>query len=95
MVLSAPGPGIVTGRAGGKKQSKMKVIRDENQNGDTPAISMLPILTDWGINRCNVKACTRKPTTIIRHQDAGVFGMCEKHYQESVKAGKVKLQLEL
>lgn len=73
----------------------MIVIRDENQKGPIPAISMIPILIDWEIHRCNIKSCTYKPTTIIRHNDVGIFGMCEKHYQKSVRAGKVKLELEL
>lgn len=73
----------------------MKVVRDKNQDGiDTPNISMIPLLTSWNITRCNVKGCTSRPNTIICETEAPVFGMCEQHYQEAVKKGKITLQLE-
>lgn len=73
----------------------MKVIREDNQDGmDTPSIFMVPLLVSWGIQRCNVKDCANNPTTIIAETEAPVFGMCEQHYQEAIKKGKLTLQLE-
>ena len=73
----------------------MIVIRDDNQKGPRPAISMLPILIDWGVDRCNIKGCPNKPTTIIKHDEAGVFGMCEEHFQDATGKGKLTLEIEL
>lgn len=56
---------------------------------------MLPILIDWGVDRCNIKGCPNKPTTIIKHDEAGVFGMCEEHFQDATGKGKLTLEIEL
>ena len=69
----------------------MKIIRDNELNG----IMMIPLLTQWNVKRCNLKDCTNKPTTIITETAAGVFGMCENHYQEAqATKGKFKIKLE-
>ena len=74
----------------------MQIIRDDNQDGiDTPAISMIPVLTQWKIKRCNIKDCTNNPTTIVAGTEAGVFGMCEHHYQEAIATkGNYEMNLE-
>lgn len=74
----------------------MEIIRDENQDGmNTPSMFMVPLLVSWGIKRCNLKDCKNNPTTIITGTEAGVFGMCEDHFQEAKKTeGKFKMSLE-
>ena len=67
----------------------MEIIRDEEMSG----IMMIPLFQQYGINRCNTKDCTEKPSTICVHEQA-TFGICEKHYLEGQKAGTMKLQLE-
>jgi len=67
----------------------MEIIRDEEMFG----IMMIPLFQQYGINRCNIKDCKEKPTTICVHEQAN-FGLCEKHYQEGKEAGTMKLQLE-
>jgi hypothetical protein len=68
----------------------MNIIRDD----ETFGIMMIPLLHDWGIRRCNIKDCTEKPTTIISAvENVPVFGMCEKHYQESKESGKLDCKL--
>lgn len=67
----------------------MKVIRDEQLNG----ILMIPLFTQWGINRCNVKDCKEKHTTIIEGAINQPFGLCEKHYSECKEAGKINFTL--
>ena len=69
----------------------MTIIRDEECSG----IMMIPLLIQWGINRCNVKDCAESPTTIISGViGAPVFGMCEKHYLESKEKGKLDYTLD-
>jgi len=76
----------------------MNIIRDEEQDGmNAPAFSMIPLLVQWGIKRCNWVGCTNNPTTIIAGAgaDIPVFGMCEQHYQEVKKVdGTHNLTLE-
>lgn len=67
----------------------MKIIRDDILSG----ILLIPILTQYKINRCNIKKCYEKPTTICVH-DLAIFGLCEKHYKKFKKIGNVKLNLE-
>lgn len=69
----------------------MKVIRDEDAWG----LMMIPLFVDWHILRCNVKDCTEKPSTIIAGAGENVpaFGLCEKHYQESVEKGELEYTL--
>jgi hypothetical protein len=67
----------------------MEIIRDEELGG----IMMIPLFQQYGINRCNIKDCKEKETTICIHEQAN-FGLCEKHYQEGKDAGTMKLQLE-
>ena len=67
----------------------MQIIRDEEMGG----IIMIPLFTEYNINRCNIKNCKEKPTTICIHEQA-TFGLCENHYQKGKEAGKMKLQLE-
>ena len=67
----------------------MKIIRDEEMGG----IMMIPLFHQWGVNRCNIKGCTEKHTTICVHEQA-TFGLCEKHYLEGKENGTMKLQLE-
>ena len=50
--------------------------------------------TEWNVKRCNIKGCTEKPTTIITGTEAGIFGMCEKHFLEGKEKGEMKLELE-
>jgi len=69
----------------------MNVIRDEEMAG----ILMIPLFADWNVRRCNIEGCREKPTTIITDcHPAPVFGMCEEHYQDGVKAGSYKMRLE-
>lgn len=68
----------------------MNIIRDDELGG----LMMIPLFQQWHINRCNLKDCKEKPTTILGVQ-GGKFGMCEKHYKEFSKTkGKVTLTLE-
>ena len=67
----------------------MQIIRDEEIGG----IMMIPLLSQYQINRCNIKNCKEKPTTICIHEQAD-FGLCENHYQEGKKLGSMKLALE-
>jgi hypothetical protein len=67
----------------------MEIIRDNEMNG----LMMIPLFHQWGINRCNIKDCKEKPSTICVHEQV-TFGMCEKHYLEGKEKGTMKLQLE-
>ena len=44
----------------------MQIIRDEEIGG----IMMIPLLSQYQINRCNIKNCKEKPTTICIHEQA-------------------------
>ena len=68
----------------------MNIIRDEELGG----LMMIPLLQQWNVKRCNIKGCTEKPTTIITGTEAGLFGMCEKHFLEGKEKGEMKLELE-
>ena len=68
----------------------MNIIRDEELGG----LMMIPLLQQWNVKRCNIKDCTEKPTTIITGTEAGIFGMCEKHFLEGKEKGEMKLELE-
>ena len=69
----------------------MNIIRDDELAG----LMMIPLFNQWNINRCNIKYCKEKPTTIITSiPDVPTFGMCEKHYNECKKAGKINHTLE-
>ena len=68
----------------------MNIIRDEDCGG----IMIVPLLHQWNVRRCNIKDCKEKPTTIITGTEAGIFGMCEKHFIEGKEKGKMKLELE-
>lgn len=61
----------------------MKIIRDEETGG----LMMIPLFVDWYIRRCNVKGCTRKPSTILAQMpnDLPIAGMCEEHFQAANK----------
>ena len=74
----------------------MNIIRDPGQAGtNTPNISIIPLMVQWGVKRCNLVGCENRPTTIIAGTTAPVFGMCEEHFQEAIKFdGNVKLSLE-
>lgn len=67
----------------------MQIIRDEEMGG----IMMIPLFRQYGVNRCNLKDCSEKHTTICIHEQA-IFGLCEKHYFEGKTKGKVNLSLE-
>lgn len=69
----------------------MQIIRDDSQNGmTTPCITMIPLLVQWGIKRCNIEDCKNSPTTIISGlEGAPVFGICEEHYTDFTKEDKV------
>ena len=68
----------------------MNIIRDDEMAG----LMMIPLFQQWNIHRCNIKDCTEKPTTIITGTVAGTFGMCEIHYNECKKAGKINHTIE-
>lgn len=74
----------------------MKIIRDKEMG----AITMLPLLTQWGINRCNLKDCTNKPSTIIcghkinSSKTAPTYGMCEDHWNEYKNTSGKRISLE-
>lgn len=67
----------------------MQIIRDEVFSG----IMMIPLFTQYGINRCNIKDCKEKHTTIVVHEKA-IFGMCEKHFLEGKEKGEMTLKIE-
>jgi len=68
----------------------MEVIRDEELGG----IMMIPLLNQWHIHRCNVRDCRNKPTTIITGVIENAFGLCEEHYSESKREGKLAYTLD-
>ena len=68
----------------------MNIIRDNECGG----IMMIPLLNQWHINRCNVRYCREKPTTIISGVIENKFGLCEKHYNESKQSGKLDYILD-
>jgi hypothetical protein len=68
----------------------MNIIRDEEMCG----LMMIPLFNQWGINRCNVKGCVQKPTTILSGVIKYPFGLCENHYNEFKKAGKISCTLD-
>ena len=69
----------------------MNVIRDEDFGG----LMMIPLFQQWNVDRCNVKGCKGKHTTIIAGiPDVPKFGLCEKHYSECKETGKLKFELE-
>lgn len=68
----------------------MRIIRDEECFG----LMMIPLLCDWNIKRCNVEGCKSKPNTIIAGTKAGMFGLCEEHFQEGNVEGGTTYQLE-
>jgi len=68
----------------------MEIIRDEECNG----LMMIPLLTQWDVNRCNVKNCIEKPTTIIIGALDRPLGLCEHHYNESKEKGKIDYTLD-
>lgn len=75
----------------------MQIIRDDSQDGmPTPCVSMIPLLVQWKIKRCNIEHCQNSPTTIVAGvKDAPVFGLCESHFSEFTKEDKaVKIVLE-
>lgn len=67
----------------------MTTIRDNTGN----PLVMIPAFIQYGINRCNIKDCKEKHTTICIHSQA-TFGLCENHYQKFKEIGEVKLNLE-
>jgi len=67
----------------------MNIIRDEEMHG----IMMIPLLSQWGVTRCNVAKCTEKPTTIITGVINKPIGLCEKHYKECKETGKIDYTL--
>ena len=68
----------------------MNIIRDDEMGG----LMMIPLFVQWNIHRCNIKGCQEKPTTIITGTEAGMFGMCETHYNECKNAGKINHTIE-
>jgi len=72
------------------KIKTMNIIRDEEMHG----LMMIPLFQQWNIHRCNIKGCKEKPTTIITGTTAGMFGMCENHYQKGKDKGTMTLELE-
>ena len=74
----------------------MKIIRDT----EFYSMSMVALLIEWQIFRCNVQGCRNRPTTIIRltatespEGEPTLLGMCEEHYQEFSKAGRIKCRM--
>jgi len=61
-----------------------------------PCLSMIPLLVQWGISRCNILGCRNNPTTIVAGlKDVPVFGICESHYTEFTKEDKtVNIEIE-
>ena len=68
----------------------MEIIRDEEING----LMMIPLFSQLGVTRCNVRDCKEKQTTIITGATEQPFGLCEKHYNECKKSGKLNYTLD-
>ncbi len=68
----------------------MNIIRDEEMGG----LMMVPLFEQWNIDRCNVRDCKEKQTTIIAGAIDRRFGLCEKHYTECKKTGKIAYTLD-
>ena len=69
----------------------MNIIRDEEFAG----IMMIPLLSQWGVSRCNFRNCHSNPNTIITgaHEKARIFGLCEEHFQLGNKPGGAHMDL--
>ena len=67
-----------------------EIIRDEEMHG----IMMIPLLSQWNIHRCNVRDCQEKATTIITGVIDQPFGLCENHYLEAKRSGKIEYSLD-
>jgi len=68
----------------------MQIIRDE----ELGRITMLPLLVQWGVRRCNMLGCrSKEPSTIVTGTEAGIFGLCEDCW-EKVKGKEVKITLD-
>lgn len=61
----------------------MRIIRD---NANPDSLSMIALLIDWKMTRCNVRDCTQHPTTIIAaypyESGTVTFALCEHHFQQ-------------
>lgn len=68
----------------------MQVIRDEEMGG----LLMIPLFQQYGLNKCNVKDCKDKHTTIIIGLASVTFAMCENHYQQAKTDKKINCTLE-
>jgi len=67
----------------------MNIIRDE----ETCGLMMIPLFHQWGVTRCNISKCCEKPTTIITGVTNRPIGLCETHYNECKKTGKLNYTL--
>ncbi|MCY7291366.1 MAG: hypothetical protein LH615_04205 [Ferruginibacter sp.] len=68
----------------------MEIIRDEQANG----LMMIPLYSQFGITRCNVRDCKENKTTIITGATEQPFGLCENHYNECKTSGKINYTLD-
>ena len=69
----------------------MQIIRD---NKDKVGIFIIPLLKQYGVNRCNFAKCERKPNTIGLAEKVNL-GFCENHYQEQKsRQGEENLKVE-
>jgi hypothetical protein len=68
----------------------MEIIRDKEMNG----LAMIPLFQQWGIHRCNVRDCKEKQTTIIIGATESPFALCESHYKECEKTGKIDYTID-
>ena len=57
-------------------------------------LMMIPLFSQLGVNRCNVRDCHEKPTTIITGVTEQPFGLCEKHYNECKESDKISYTLD-
>lgn len=68
----------------------MRVVKDHETGG----LLMIPLFTQHGLTRCNVKDCAEKHTTVILDLIDRPFALCDKHYTEFRDADQIKCTLE-
>ena len=70
----------------------MNIICDEEN-----PIMMIPLFTQWRIDKCHLSSCENKPFAIITgaSDEVPAFGMCKHHLDEArATKGKYKFTLQ-
>jgi hypothetical protein len=68
----------------------MQIIRDKEFHD----LTMIPLFVSWNLHRCNIRDCKEKQTTIVVDLIDRPFALCEKHFEECSKTGKIDTILD-